>query len=1177
VLLAQEASSFTSSMLAILYFLGIMVAVIALPIVLGTMLARWLRMRGYEWKLSLIFVTVAIGLMICLRAFDWQKQRFRMPMGVDLKGGVVLIYEIDLGAREKTDTTKPEIDRADLVQALGHRINPSGTKEIVVRPYGDRQVEIVIPEVDAEEVQNIKRQISTAGMLEFRIVANTRDHQDIIALAQEQAQDSDPARRISKNVMQKAVGDDGVTRDERVGYWAQAAKAKIRAVELQGLTLRDSASGEIIDPRSLGQPHDDKELLNDFLKANGLDNIDILVATNDGADVTGDYLGMVSPSVDEYLTPCVNFRMRGEGITKFQYLTSSNLPDTDSSPPFYRHLAIILDEQLISFPRLITTISDSGRITGGFTQPEVDFLVGILRAGKLPATLKKEPISENHIGSMLGDDTIQKGKTATLVSLLAVFAFMAFYYRFSGLVACAALAINLLFVFAAMILLNAPLTLPGVAGLALTVGMAVDSNVLIFERLREELARGTGLRMAIRNGFDRATTTIVDSNLTTVITALVLYAVGTDQLRGFAVTLTLGLMVSMFTAVFCSRVAFDIAERRGWIKGLRMMRLIGTTNLDFIGKCGIAVTCSSLLILVGFITMFMRGQSIFDIDFTGGVSVTMVLRDSLPPDEVRARLNDHFADAKPPVSCTVNTVGVADRPADSVYKIDANLKAASDLEEAIEKTFRDPSGNTLLLTYTMDFADVKKLATEPARTAAPAGGAPTPPAEKRPAETPPADAAKPAPAEQPAAEQPAAAPAAPAPAEAKPAPDAAPAGTPPAGNPGVSMRRADLPPDSLVAWAGRLMPDSQDESAPPKEPQQQPSAAEPAAPEKTPTDAAPAPADAGAAQKPPADATPAPTQATAPQEPPATTSPPAPAEPEDVTSVARVTFGDEINAPVLREKIKEAYFAARPGANTQTERPATAASQEEVPGLFVDPTEYFTWDQSSAAASKEWYVRMTATPEQTTAVLERMKKDMTSTPVFPSSSTVGGQVAGDTRSLAIMALFASWLGIIIYVWVRFQNLIFGLAAVIALIHDVLVTVTAIAVSAYLTGIFGFLLIDDFKINLTIVAALLTIIGYSINDTIVIFDRVREIRGKSPRITGEMINTSINQTLSRTLLTAWTVLLVTLILYVFGGAGIHGFAFAMTIGTITGAYSTVYIAAPIVLWMLRAEKKKAATD
>ena len=139
----------------------------------------------------------------------------------------------------------------------------------------------------------------------------------------------------------------------------------------------------------------------------------------------------IAGSVDEYLQPCVNFRMQGQGVQKFQFLTSQNLPNMDATPPFYRHLGIILDERLLSFPRLITTISDSGRITGNFTQEEVDFLVGILRSGRLPATLKKEPISENQIGSMLGDDTINKGKRAIAISLLAVLVFVAIYYRFS--------------------------------------------------------------------------------------------------------------------------------------------------------------------------------------------------------------------------------------------------------------------------------------------------------------------------------------------------------------------------------------------------------------------------------------------------------------------------------------------------------------------------------------------------------------------------------------------------------------------------------------------------------------------------------------------------------------------------------------------------------------------------
>ena len=328
--------------------------------------------------------------------------------------------------------------------------------------------------------------------------------------------------------------------------------------------------------------------------------------------------------------------------------------------------------------------------------------------------------------------------------------------------------------------------------------------------------------------------------------------------------------------------------------------------------------------------------------------------------------------------------------------------------------------------------------------------------------------------------------------------DAAPAQTPTPGGPGVSMR-GDLPPDSMLAWAGPTALGAQEKTTPPEEPKQPP--ADTAAPEKT------------AAEKTAAETTPQPATdsgtGTA-----AAATVPAKQAVEEMTTVARLTFTNAINAPTLREKIELAYSEVHPAAKEVANANTTAegAATMDVPGLFVDTREIFTWDQSSAALSKEWYVRMTATPQQTETVLQRMKQDLASTPVYLSSSTVGGQVAGDSRSLAVVALVASWLGIIIYVWIRFQNLIFGLAAVIALVHDVLITVTAIAVSAYLTGIFGFLLVDDFKINLTVVAALLTIIGYSINDTIVIYDRVREVRGKSPQITAEMINNSINQTL-----------------------------------------------------------------
>ena len=156
----------------------------------------------------------------------------------------------------------------------------------------------------------------------------------------------------------------------------------------------------------------------------------------------------------------------------------------------------------------------------------------------------------------------------------------------------------------------------------------------------------------------------------------------------------------------------------------------------------------------------------------------------------------------------------------------------------------------------------------------------------------------------------------------------------------------------------------------------------------------------------------------------------------------------------------------------------------------------------------------------------------------------------------------------LYIWIRFQNLVFGLAAIVALIHDVGIAVGALALSYWLAGPLGFLQVDPFRISLEVVAALLTIVGYSINDTIVVFDRIREIRGKSPDLTPKMINEAVNQTLSRTILTSSTVFLVTFILYFFGGEGVHAFAFAMMIGVLTGTYSSVFIAAPILLWFRR---------
>jgi SecD/SecF fusion protein len=223
-----------------------------------------------------------------------------------------------------------------------------------------------------------------------------------------------------------------------------------------------------------------------------------------------------------------------------------------------------------------------------------------------------------------------------------------------------------------------------------------------------------------------------------------------------------------------------------------------------------------------------------------------------------------------------------------------------------------------------------------------------------------------------------------------------------------------------------------------------------------------------------------------------------------------------------------------------------------------------------------WELRLKTDAQAAEQVVENLQEEFAQTPVFPASSNIGGKVAGSTRNQAIYALLASLVLIVAYIWVRFEKVIFGLAAVVALVHDVLISLGAIAVGAYLAQWLGpvaeALMIDPFKIDLTIVAALLTIVGYSLNDTIVVFDRIREVRGKSKVITKEMLNLSVNQTLGRTILTGLTTMFVLIILYFWGGTGIHGFAYCLLIGMIVGTYSSIYVASPILLWLLRPDRQ-----
>ncbi len=277
-----------------------------------------------------------------------------------------------------------------------------------------------------------------------------------------------------------------------------------------------------------------------------------------------------------------------------------------------------------------------------------------------------------------------------IIASIAVPLFMLVYYRFAGLVAVLVLALNMLMLVALMILIKAPFTLPALAGLALTVGMAVDNNVLIYERLREELAHGAALRMAIRNAFHRVGVVIIDANITHLIAATVLWSVGTEQIKGFAVTFWLGAVLSIWATMFVARVIFEVSERRRWIQRLNMMQWIGHTKIDFMAWFPACATFSVVITVLGLVIAVVRGQGLFDIDFTGGVSVQTVFQQEQKIDEIRKEIN---AVAKELPDATVSNAHNQDEPDDYRFIIDTSNSNNEEVENTAQEALWRETGH----------------------------------------------------------------------------------------------------------------------------------------------------------------------------------------------------------------------------------------------------------------------------------------------------------------------------------------------------------------------------------------------------------------------------------------------------------------------------------------------------
>ncbi len=572
--------------------------------------------------------------------------------------------------------------------------------------------------------------------------------------------------------------------------------------------------------------------------------------------VTGAALSTARVQFDQrrFNSPAVALQFNSGGAKTFAKVTSENVG---------RRLATVLDGKVHSSPRIQGAITGGEAvITGRFTPQEANDLALVLRVGALPAPVNIE--EERTVGPLLGSDSIRTGVRATAIGLLLVFFFMAVYYLLAGVIADMALLLNGLFILGGLGMLHATLTLPGIAGIVLTLGMAVDANVLIYERMREEMKLGRTMRQVIANGYDRAFSAIFDSNFTTLIAAFILgglgpvgidpFHLGVGPIQGFAVTLTLGLVASMFTAIVVTRVVFEALYRMGWLNRIRMLHLIGETRIDFLKPRKICFTITLLLNVAGLILFFALGNRAYGVDFTGG--------------QIQQY---HF-----------------DQPV-------AMGKVRSVLRE-------------------LDLGE-------------------------------------------------------------------------------VSIQQFGDPREILVR-----------------------------------------------------------------------------------------TGGDTLKR--VQAKFQEAF------------------SNNKIQLFRVEQ--------------------------------------------------VGPSIGKDLRRKALLAVLLSIISISVYVAYRFREWSFGVAGIVALLHDVIITVGALAITHR-------------QMSMDLIAALLTIAGYSINDTIVTYDRIRELRRTTRKVNfPDLINLAINQTLGRTILTTGVTLLTVVALFLYGGQVLKDFAFALLVGFTSGAYSTVYIASPLLL-------------
>ena len=381
-----------------------------------------------------------------------------------------------------------------------------------------------------------------------------------------------------------------------------------------------------------GKPLSEGSVVELFALKSNRDNI---------APLSGGVVVDALQTFDQLGNPAVSMQMDSRGSRIWESMTGKAYKDASN-------IAIVLDEIVYSAPGVSSGAISGGRseITGNFTLNEAVDLANVLRAGKLPASA--EIIQSEIVGPSLGKEAIQAGIYSFMIALIIVLLWMIFYYGTSGIFADIALLLNILLIFGILAGLGAVLTLPGIAGIVLTIGISVDANVLIFERVREELKKGKGLRKSVSDGFNNALSSILDANITTGLTALILFIFGTGPIKGFATTLLIGIGTSLFTAIFITRILVDSRNDKG--KNISFStkttkEFLSNINLSFLQKRKIAYLISSLLIIVSLVSLFSKGLN-QGVDFVGGRSYTVRFEDPVNPSEINSITNNVFGSSE---------------------------------------------------------------------------------------------------------------------------------------------------------------------------------------------------------------------------------------------------------------------------------------------------------------------------------------------------------------------------------------------------------------------------------------------------------------------------------------------------------------------------------------------------